>query len=42
MGEEVEKTGNKGKFSLYFGEKISFLEKGGVGKNINSLDNIQP
>ena len=32
-GEEVEKRGKRGKFPLYFGEKITFLKRGDV-KNI--------
>ena len=38
--EEVEKKGEKTKFSLYLGEKYHFGKVG--GGDINYLDNIRP
>ena len=36
------KTGEKRKFSLYLGGKISLWKKGVGGENVNYLDNIHP
>ena len=40
-GQKVEKRGERGKFSLYLGEKISFLKKG-VGQNYLILGKYTP